>query len=33
MIAKIGRMNYSIWAFDLEYNNDEESLAKRETSK
>ena len=32
MIAKIGRMNYSIWAFDLESHNDEESLAKRETS-
>ena len=32
MIEKIGRMNYSIWAFDLESHNDEESLAKRETS-
>lgn len=32
MIAKIGRMNYSIWAFDLESHNDDESLAKRETS-
>ena len=32
MIRRIGRKRYSIWAFDVESHNDDESIAKRETS-
>lgn len=32
MITRIGRKNYSIWTFDLESHNDEESIKKMETS-
>lgn len=32
MVIRSGRKKYSVWAFDVESHNDEESIAKRETS-
>lgn len=32
MIIRSGRKNYSVWAFDVESHNDEETIKKRETS-